>query len=452
MSMSTSAPHASHAWDGSRSSAGVDHWLRSPLLAALPEPCVVALLDRLRERRVPAGTVVIRQGDPARRYYVIKEGRCRVTRRPTSHGREVHLADLLPGQGFGEEALITDAARNATVTMVEPGVLLELGKEDFIRYLARPVLRQLSFEQALGLVEGEGAVLLDVRSPEEYETASLLGSLNIPLPLLRLKAARLDPQRPYVVCSDTGQSGAAAAFLLIQQGRRAYVLAGGLRHVPAHRLRRGGPGTARPAGPGQVVALPGRELAGVADEVLWKAALGLRRDPSLEALLEDGGEGSAGRAAAPSEPSAEEAPPLDAPPLLTDIPLSPGPLSPGPGAAPAVERTEEGPLFCPLPRPEGQEKTPRAAPAAQAVVQEGRRAVRRRRLRRRLALALLAGALAAASLALSPPLSPPQGDPLSPAAWSARLASQVRAWREALARLIQPPAPSTPSASGRIRR
>ncbi len=343
MGMSISASHAPQGWGGTRVSAGVDHWLRSPLLAALPEPCVVALLERLRERRVPAGTVVIRQGDPARRYYVIKEGRCRVTRRPTSHGREVHLADLLPGQGFGEEALITDAARNATVTMVEDGILLELGKEDFIRYLARPVLRQLSFEQALGLVESEGAVLLDVRSPEEYETASLLGSLNIPLPLLRLKAARLDPQRAYVVCSDTGQSGAAAAFLLIQQGRRAYVLAGGLRQAPAHRMRRGGPGAPRPAGPGQVVALPGRELAGVADEVLWKAALGLRRDPSLEALLED----TEGRAPAPSELGPEEAPPLDAPPLLTDIPLPPGP-----GGLPAVARTEEGPLFCPLPRPE----------------------------------------------------------------------------------------------------
>ena len=67
-----------------------------------------------------AGQAVIRQGDPGDYYYVMREGRANVSRKAES-GKVVMLGELGAGQGFGEEALLAGAPRNATVVMLTPG-------------------------------------------------------------------------------------------------------------------------------------------------------------------------------------------------------------------------------------------------------------------------------------------------------------------------------------------
>src|SRR3569832_694251 len=183
---------------------------------------------------VQAGQVILHQDEVADCYYVIKKGHCSVSRRPAPRARDVKLAELETGQGFGEEALITNATRNASVTMMEDGVLLRRGKEDFINSLAKPLLRHMPCDE---LMSHRNAVVVDVRTPEEFETDGLVGSLNMPMPVLRLKAHRLDPQRAYVVYSNTGHFSTAAAFILLQHGLDAYVLKGGLSGAPKHRIK-----------------------------------------------------------------------------------------------------------------------------------------------------------------------------------------------------------------------
>lgn len=63
--------------------------------------------------------------------------------------------------------------------------------------------------------ETPGAVLLDVRTPEEYAEKHIEGSINIPLKELAASLDRLpDKDAPiFVHCLSGGRSGVAASFL-----------------------------------------------------------------------------------------------------------------------------------------------------------------------------------------------------------------------------------------------
>jgi CRP-like cAMP-binding protein len=264
-------------------------WLESPLLRRLSPEHKQSLLACMEEIAVRAGQVVIHQDQPADSYYVIKKGRCRVSRKPSPSAPEIRLAELAEGQGFGEEALITGVPRNASVTMLSDGVLLRLGKEAFIAQMARPLLHHLPFQHAIRLVE-QGAVLVDVRSPEEFESDSLIGSINMPLPVLRLKAGRLNRDRTYIVYSNAGQTSSVAVFLMLQQGLNACVLEGGLGSAPRERVKHTGLSDVGPEA--NVLSFPGaRAEAGpvdwnnVSDDVLWRTTLGYRQDAGVEAAL-----------------------------------------------------------------------------------------------------------------------------------------------------------------------
>ena len=144
----------------------------------------------------------------------------------------IRLAELGVGDTFGEEALIAEAKRNATVTMLTDGVLMRLKKEDFRELMTEPLLQWVNREQASAIV-AKGGRWLDVRLPSEHQTLAVEGALNIPLYLIRLKLSTLDPAVPYVVYCDTGRRSSAAAYLLVERGFDAYVLTGGLSNGSA---------------------------------------------------------------------------------------------------------------------------------------------------------------------------------------------------------------------------
>lgn len=207
--------------------------LQSKAFVRIPPANIQRMFMRLEEVGVRAGETVIRQGEQGDYYFIISRGRCRVTRSSAS-GRQVTLAELGPGDSFGEEALISEAKRNATVTMLTDGVLMRLSKADFNELLRAPMQKEVEFEAARAMVR-DGAVLLDVRLESEHRGGSIRGSLNLPIYMLRLKADSLDPGRRYVVYCDTGRRSSAAAYLLTERGFEAYVLRGGLLSV--HQAR-----------------------------------------------------------------------------------------------------------------------------------------------------------------------------------------------------------------------
>lgn len=198
-------------------------------LSRLPSASIDALFRRFERIRVGAGDVVVREGDEGDYYYIIESGCCEVTRK--IGGVDMPLADLKPGDAFGEEALVADSTRNATVSVKRAGVLLRLGKRDFIELLREPLLKRLGWDEALSHVAA-GATWLDVRYPSEYQSDRLPGALNVPLGEIRHAIGVLDRDRDYVVYCQSGRRSSAAAFLLSQHGYRASCLDGGLRSVP----------------------------------------------------------------------------------------------------------------------------------------------------------------------------------------------------------------------------
>jgi voltage-gated potassium channel len=88
-------------------------------------------------RRVPAGHVVVREGDEGREFFVIADGTARVT---VGDGTEV--AELGPGSFFGEMALLDGGDRVATVTAASTLELLVLHRDEFNEMLgmAMPTL------------------------------------------------------------------------------------------------------------------------------------------------------------------------------------------------------------------------------------------------------------------------------------------------------------------------
>jgi CRP-like cAMP-binding protein len=108
-----------------------------PQFASLQPAELDALTPRLEELSLPAGRVVVRQGEPGDRFYLVRDGELSVSLRD-EHGRERQVARLGPGEYFGEIALLLDQPRTATVTTWSATRLFVLRKSDFDALLSRP--------------------------------------------------------------------------------------------------------------------------------------------------------------------------------------------------------------------------------------------------------------------------------------------------------------------------
>jgi MFS family permease len=98
------------------------------ILSLLPPPQLEAVARRTRWIAAEPGDVLIREGDPGDRYYVLASGSWRIT-----SGTTVLRDHEMPGEGVGEIALLRDVPRTATVTARTTVVAISLERADFLR-------------------------------------------------------------------------------------------------------------------------------------------------------------------------------------------------------------------------------------------------------------------------------------------------------------------------------
>jgi hypothetical protein len=103
------------------------------LFEAANRQTLEALVGAAEEEHVPAGTVVIREGEEADDLYVVMSGRLEVRSAGEAGGLEERLGELGPRAYFGEIGLLERMPRTATVTALEDCVLLRISGEDFLR-------------------------------------------------------------------------------------------------------------------------------------------------------------------------------------------------------------------------------------------------------------------------------------------------------------------------------
>ena len=219
-----------------------DDWmttlLQTKAFHRIPPANIQAIFMRMQRLPTRSGEVIIQQGTEGDYFYAIVSGKCVVTRETPLNREGIRLAELSVGDTFGEEALISEAKRNATITMLTDGVLMRLSKQDFRELMNESLQQWVTYPEAREII-AKGGKWLDVRLPSEFQNLAIEGALNIPLYFIRLKLATLDRNTPYIVYCDTGRRSAAGAFILLERGFDAYVLRGGMSSAEPE-LRRPG--------------------------------------------------------------------------------------------------------------------------------------------------------------------------------------------------------------------
>ncbi|MBA2294589.1 MAG: cyclic nucleotide-binding domain-containing protein [Actinobacteria bacterium] len=113
--------------------ASVTELQRVGLLSSLPGQTLARLAERLERAELPSGHVVIREGDPGDRFYVLLSGLAAV-----SQAERGARSTIRPGETFGEVALAMGVPRTATVTTIMPSVVASCDRSTFDE-LVRPL-------------------------------------------------------------------------------------------------------------------------------------------------------------------------------------------------------------------------------------------------------------------------------------------------------------------------
>lgn len=216
-----------------------------PFALLQPEQ-VAAISGRLKEQSFAPGDHIITQGETGDTYYIIKSGKAEVLKESVDNGQE-KVAAIEEGEGFGEEALITDSPRSATVRAVDETVVWTLSREDFDAVAKASFLKEVEPDD-VPYSEGGQLNYLDVRMKSEFDEEHIPGAVNIPLDELRRRYAEFDRNKEYHVYCLMGARSATAAFLMNSQGLNTKSIKGGILNWPGP-IEKGNDGVHKPFKP-----------------------------------------------------------------------------------------------------------------------------------------------------------------------------------------------------------
>jgi ATP-binding cassette subfamily B protein len=134
--------------DGTSATVDTARLRALPLLSSLDERLLAEIARRFVAERYPAERLVVHEGDPGDKFYLIVRGAVRVTTTAATGG-EQELTVLQDGDHFGEIALLQDIPRTATIRTHLPSLFLTLSRAQLLRLMeSAPQLRTV-LDQAI---------------------------------------------------------------------------------------------------------------------------------------------------------------------------------------------------------------------------------------------------------------------------------------------------------------
>jgi CRP-like cAMP-binding protein len=201
--------------------------LDSPLMSHLSATNIQRCFIELERVPLRAGQDVVQAGTPGDYFYILLEGEARVITGGSGPYKGQRF-DLVPGDYFGEEALVADTIRNATVRMTSDGVVGRLDRAQFDAIFKSSLVQTIDLAKAQRFLAGAGIgfEIVDVRFPPEYKHGHIEGASNVPVVVLRKRLRELDRNRTWLVTPEGGRRSELAVYLLRQAGLNAYLLNG----------------------------------------------------------------------------------------------------------------------------------------------------------------------------------------------------------------------------------
>lgn len=122
---------------------------QAPLFRGVTTPALDDLIRRMQIRSRPAATLLVAQDEPGDSMFMLVEGRARVVIFG-ENGRELTLAELKPGDVFGELSLLDTRPRSANVVAIDDVTVLALGRDAFAGHVQRFPMTALNLARELG--------------------------------------------------------------------------------------------------------------------------------------------------------------------------------------------------------------------------------------------------------------------------------------------------------------
>ncbi|MFA7553051.1 MAG: cyclic nucleotide-binding domain-containing protein [Spongiibacteraceae bacterium] len=196
-----------------------NRFIRSNLATNLPSTVIQQLFSQLEDIPTLAGETIVKANTPGDYFYIIKRGSAIVTTAIEGPYEGAQFS-LSQGDYFGDEALVAETPRNATVTMNVDGVLGRLDQEGFNTLVKKNLITPISKDYVSSM---EGAKILDVRFAIEYKKDHQKDSINIPISFLRQRLPGFNKSLVYLITPADDRRSELATYIMRQAGYKAYL-------------------------------------------------------------------------------------------------------------------------------------------------------------------------------------------------------------------------------------
>lgn len=201
-------------------------FLSSEAFLRIPANSIQSLILNLVEEPVKKGDVIFKSGEINNQYYIIKQGQCAIFSTSAVDKVEKPIAIYSDGEGFGEEALITNQPSVLTAKMKTDGALMKVSKDDFLNVILKPIINWISIDDAINKAK-KGAYLIDVRQPDAFMNGHIEGALNFGIDKFRANNDIYKSNRDKIIYCSDGTLSQVAAFLSAINKSPCFVIEGG---------------------------------------------------------------------------------------------------------------------------------------------------------------------------------------------------------------------------------